>query len=873
MTSLQPVRLRDYTPPTHLVDALELTFDLGDAYTEVRSRFRVRANVPPGEDPQPLRLHGRHLELQSLHVDGAPVSGDAYLEDPEGLTLLALPAEATIEIVTVIHPQENTALDGLYRSGGLFCTQCEPEGFRRITYFPDRPDVMTTYTVTLIADPEPYPVLLANGNRVDHGERADGRHWATWHDPHPKPTYLFALVAGDLHLHEERYTTRSGRDIQLHLYVEHANAGKTAHAMRSLRKAMAWDEDTYGLEYDLDTYMIVAVDDFNMGAMENKGLNIFNTVCVLADETISTDGDFETVEAVVAHEYFHNWTGNRVTCRDWFQLSLKEGLTVFREQQFCADMGSPAVKRIQDTRLLRSIQFPEDDGPMAHPVRPESYLEISNFYTATVYDKGAEVIRMYHTLLGEDGFRRGMDLYFQRHDGQAVTCEDFLAAMADANHVDLDQFSRWYTQAGTPVVQAGGRYDASTRRYHLQLSQHTPARPGQTHALPLHLPVRLGLLTGDGQPLPLRLPGETGQAPLERVVALRDASMELVFEDIPEAPVPSLLRDFSAPAVLDYAHSEDELLTLLAHDTDPVNRWDAGQRLLLNTLLASVESGQPPELSEPLREAVHHVLSGWRTDPAFVAEVLTLPSEDYIAEQQVVADIDGIHTAREALRNRFGSSFADAWRTIHDQCDPHAPGVNGASARRLRNLALSYLGAAGPQGAELAMRQYHAATHMSDRLAALEVLIEHGGSTADRLVAAFHDQWRHEPLVINKWLRLQATATGRNALERVRALTAHPGFDIRNPNRVRALLGAFSQSNPVGFHRTDGAGYRLLADYVVELNAMNPQMAARLVLPLTRWRRLDPRRAGHMFEQLERIGNTPKLSKDLQEVITKSLAS
>ncbi len=873
MTSLQQVRLRDYTPPTHQVDALELTFELGDACTEVRSRFRVRANVPAGEDAQPLRLHGRHLELRSLRVDGAPVPEDACLIDAESLTLLTPPDHAIVEIVTVIRPQDNTALDGLYRSGGLFCTQCEPEGFRRITYFPDRPDVMTTYTVTLIADAERYPALLANGNCVDCGMLADGRHWATWHDPHPKPTYLFALVAGDLHRHEEHYTTRSGRTIQLHLYVEHANAGKTAHAMRSLRKAMRWDEDTYGLEYDLDTYMIVAVDDFNMGAMENKGLNIFNTVCVLADETISTDGDFETVEAVVAHEYFHNWTGNRVTCRDWFQLSLKEGLTVFREQQFCAAMGSPAVKRIQDTRLLRSIQFPEDDGPMAHPVRPESYLEISNFYTATVYDKGAEVIRMYHTLLGDDGFRRGMDLYFRRHDGEAVTCEDFLAAMADANHMDLDQFARWYTQAGTPVLRARGHYDSAGRRYHLQLSQHTPAMPGQPHALPLHLPVRLGLLGGDGRPLPLRLHDDTGTTPLERVVALRDTSMELVFEDVPEEPVPSLLRGLSAPALLDYPHTPAELVTLLAHDPDPVNRWDAGQRLLLDALLSSVEHNHAPDLSEALRDAVDRVLSRWQTDPAFVAEVLTLPGEDYIAEQQAIADVDGIHSARESLRTRFGTAFAGAWRAIHTECDPNAADVNGAAARRLRNLALSYLGAAGQEGLELAIRQYHGATHMSDRLAALEVVIEHGGTAADDLVAAFYDEWRHEPLVVNKWLRLQATATERDALERVRRLTDHPGFDIRNPNRVRALLGAFSQSNPAAFHRADGAGYQLLADHVIKLNAMNPQVAARLVLPLARWRRLDPARAGRMFEQLERIGNAPKLSKDLQEVITKSLAS
>lgn len=873
MKSLQPVRLRDYTPPTHLVDNLELTFELGEEETRVHSRFRVRANVPDGEDPQPLRLHGRHLTLRSLHVDGAQVPEHDQLIDDEGLTLLAPPSNATIEIVTVIRPQENTALDGLYRSGGLFCTQCEPEGFRRITYFPDRPDVMTTYTVTLIADTQQYPVLLANGDCIERGRHPGGLHWATWHDPHPKPTYLFALVAGDLHLHEEHYTTCSGRDIQLHLYVEHANAGKTGHAMRSLRKAMQWDENTYGLEYDLNTYMIVAVDDFNMGAMENKGLNIFNTVCVLADETISTDSDFETVAAVVAHEYFHNWTGNRVTCRDWFQLSLKEGLTVFREQQFCADMGSPAVKRIQDTRLLRAIQFPEDDGPMAHPVRPESYLEISNFYTATVYDKGAEVIRMYHTLLGDDGFRRGIDLYFRRHDGQAVTCEAFLAAMADASGVDLGQFARWYTQAGTPVLSARGHYDAAGKRYRLELSQHTPPTPGQPRKLPLHLPVRLGLLTDEGHQLPLRLAGETGIAPLERVVTLRDAHTELVFEDVPKAPVPSLLRDFSAPAILDYPHSTDELATLLAHDIDPVNRWDAGQRLLLGDLLSTLDGDRTPTFSGTLWDALEHVIADWRSDPAFVAEVLTLPSEDYIAEQRAVVDVEAIHAAREGLRSRLGTAFETAWHTVYDSCTPETIDVNGASTRRLRNLALSYLGAGSQDGVELAVHQYRNATHMTDRLAALEVVLERGGSTADTLLAAFYECWQHEPLVVNKWLRLQATATGRDALERVQRLTAHPAFDIRNPNRVRALLGAFSQSNPVGFHRADGAGYRLLADYVMELNIMNPQMAARLILPLTRWRRFDSTRATGMFGQLERIGNAPKLSKDLQEVVTKSLAS
>ncbi len=877
MRAPRPVYLDDHTPPTHRVHELHLRFELGETLTRLHTRFRVTPDAPAGALPEPLRLHGRDLTLEQLLIDGAEPPAHQVGKDDQGLVLAGLTGRGhTIEVTTLLRPQLNTALEGLYRSGGLFCTHCEPEGFRRMTYFPDRPDVMTRYTTTLLAHRERYPVLLANGDCIDRGVLDDGRHWATWYDPHPKPSYLFALVAGNLHLHQDSYTTTSGRRISLQLYTERRNAGRTDHAMAALQRAMRWDEQRHGLEYDLDTYMIVAVDQFNMGAMENKGLNIFNSACILADSDTATDDDLETVEAVVAHEYFHHWTGNRVTLRDWFQLSLKEGLTVFREQQFCADMGSAAVKRIRDVRSLRALQFPEDRGPMAHPVRPRSYMEISNFYTATVYDKGAEVIRMLHTRLGDADFRRGLGLYLRRHDGQAATCDDFLAALQDATGIPLTDMHRWYDQAGTPVLRAQGRYDGEAREYRLTLSQYTPATPGDARKQPTPIPLRMGLLAADGSPLPLRLAGEQRPAGDERVLTLTADQAEFTFLDIPEPPVPSLLRDFSAPVVVNFPYTRQELALLLGHDRDAFVRWDAGQQLILELLMTALDESAPPELPVTVAAAMQRVLADAGKDPAFVAETLALPSEDYIGEQRGRLDVEAVHAAREELRRCIGHRFTDQWHMIHGRyvgCHPAVPGGEAAARRQLGNLALDYLVATGADGVEAARQQAHGAGTMTDRLAALALLADAGDDLAREPLKAFYRRWRDDPLTVDKWLRLQAVARSGDGLRRVEALMRHPAFDIRNPNRVRSLIGAFSQDNPVQFHRPDGAAYAFLAEQVMAVDALNPVIAARLVLPLTRWYRLDPARGRHMAEQLERIGNRPKLSKELQEIVVKSLAA
>ena len=873
--SNQPAAIRraDYNAPSHFVDTVDLRFELNDDGTIVSSRLQCRAS--DGEPGADLLLDGNELKLLEISVDGQPLPAARYTVDDQSLRIRDLPAQFELEIRTEIHPQRNTALEGLYKSGGMYCTQCEAEGFRRITYFPDRPDVMAVYTTTIVADPDSYPVLLSNGNRVDAGHLDDGRHWVRWHDPFPKPSYLFALVAGDLACHQDRFVTASGRDVLLQIFVEHHNTGKTDHAMAALKSAMAWDERTHGLEYDLDRYMIVAVDDFNMGAMENKGLNVFNTVCVLADPETSTDRDFETVEAVIAHEYFHNWTGNRVTCRDWFQLSLKEGLTVFREHQFCADQGSAEVKRIGEVRTLRAAQFPEDAGPLAHPVRPDSYIDISNFYTATVYNKGSEVIRMYHSLLGAEGYYRGMQLYFKRHDGQAVTCDDFLAAMADANDRDLTQFSRWYSQAGTPVLEVQDDYDATAQRYTLTVRQSCPATPGQAEKLPFHLPLVMGLLDQGGRSMALHLADSAASdAPLERLLEITSHEQQFVFEQVSERPVPSLLRGFSAPVRLRYDYTDQQLALLAAHDADGFTRWEAGQQLATKLMLAALDRAESPAqvANEHLLSALDGVLRRASEDPAFAAEALTLPSEAYIADQLAEVDVEAIHRVREACIRDIIAELGSDLETIYRENRGTDQAMDGASMGR-RALACTALGllARGDDVEDLLRDHYRNAANMTDRLCALGLLAHTDNDAAAAALADFHDRWRNDDLVVNKWFQVQAMSLREDTPELIAQLMEHPDFSLTNPNRVRSLIGAFAQGNPLRFHRPDGAGYRLLADTVLQLNAINPQVAARMLLPLTRWQRQIPSAREGMRRELERIGNAHKLSKDVFEVVSKGL--
>ncbi|MDN5849885.1 MAG: aminopeptidase N [Nitrococcus sp.] len=870
------VHRNDYSAPDYLVDHVALRFDLHQEQATVHARLDLRRNSSDNTEPRPLRLDGVDLELLGLTLDGAPLARSDYRLDSEGLTIERVPTRCTLELTTRIRPQENTRLDGLYRSGAMFCTQCEAQGFRRITFFPDRPDVMARYTTTIEADRECYPVLLSNGNQVAQGEAENNRHWVRWEDPFPKPSYLFALVAGDLACHEDRIATASGREVRLRIFVEHANRDKTEHAMASLKAAMGWDEATYGLECDLDDYMVVAVSDFNMGAMENKGLNIFNTQYILARPEITTDSDYENILAVVGHEYFHNWTGNRVTLRDWFQLSLKEGLTVFREQQFSAAMGAAAVKRIQEVRGLRAAQFPEDAGPMAHPVRPDEYVEINNFYTATVYMKGAEVIRMYHSLLGQEGFRRGLARYLQRHDGQAVTCQDFLAAMAEANGVDFDQFGRWYSQAGTPHLEVRDEHDPESGRYTLHIRQYTPPTPGQARKKPLHIPVVVGLIGSDGSDVPLRLEGEpraltTGSHVLE----LRGEQESFCFLDIPQRPIPSLLRGFSAPVKLDYAYTEEQLAFLFGHDSDEFNRWEAGQRLSTRILLRWVKDG-PGQIPEAFVAAFRATLCDTETDPALLAEALTLPSEGLLAEQMEMIDVDGIHAAREAMRRGLAENLVEELRARYAYCAEQCSKMENAAAaagyRRLKNAVLGYL-ITLQEGVELqrCLQQYETANNMTDVLAALSLLVDTNAADAEAALADFYHRWQSEPLVVNKWLRVQALSSRADTLARVTRLTAHPAFDIRNPNKVQSLLVAFAQGNPVRFHDVSGSGYAFLADRVLELDDLNPQVAARLVTPLSRWGRYDPRRSTCMHQQLERINVRESLSKDVREIVARSL--
>ena len=876
----QPVRLADYRPPAFLIDTVDLVFDLNGSNARVKSRLGMRRNPAAFDPTAPLQLDGEALALVSLALDGQPLGDNRYqLPAGGGLILTDVPDAFTLDVETRIAPEDNTQLSGLYMSGGNFCTQCEPEGFRRITYFIDRPDVMARYTTTIVADKSGFPVLLSNGNPVEHGESGNGRHWEKWVDPHPKPSYLFALVAGDLIPVRDCFTTRSGKAVALAIWVRRGDEDKCAHAMASLKKAMRWEEEVFGLEYDLDVFNIVAVSDFNMGAMENKGLNIFNTRYVLAKPETATDTDYQNIEAVIAHEYFHNWTGNRVTCRDWFQLSLKEGLTVFRDQEFSADQGSRVVRRIAEVRTLRAIQFPEDDGPLAHPVRPDSYLRIDNFYTPTVYNKGAELVRMIHTLIGKGGFRRGMDLYIQRHDNDAVTIEDFVAAMQDASGVDLSQFKRWYEQAGTPEITIGDRWDAATGSYEMTVEQKVPPTPGQAGKLPMLIPLAMGLIGPDGEEWPTRLASETRSRVGTRVIALAEPRQRFQFVDVPVQPVPSLLRNFSAPVKLKGVPL-DRLKFLAVHDTEPFARWEAGQQVATTVLLDRIAAYQRGDAPAPLDPdnvaAMRRTLADADRDLAFAAEALNLPSESFLADQLAIVDVDAIHAAREAARAALsevlGGEFETAYRQYADP-GPYRTDATSIGRRALRNACLAYLAAADPgKGAALAAVQFEAGRNMTDVLAALTVLADLDRPEREAALARFYEIWSHDDLVIDKWFALQTRSSLPQTPERVRTLTRHPAFDRKNPNRVRALVGTFAQSNQLRFHDAGGAGYALLADEVITVDPLNPTTAARLIQPLGSWRRHDPARQALMRRELERVLAAPGLSKNTYEMVSKSLA-
>ena len=897
----------DYQAPAWWIDTVDLTFDLDPAKTRVLNKMRLRRN--PDVAAQPLRLDGEELNLARVMVNGG---GTSFKMDGNQLVLENLP-EGTesfdLEIFTTCAPAKNTQLMGLYVSQGTFFTQCEAEGFRRITYFLDRPDVMASYTVTLRADKALYPVLLSNGNLVDSGALDDGRHFAKWVDPHKKPCYLFALVAGKLVAREQRIKSRSGTNHLLQVYVRPGDLGKTEHAMNSLMHSVAWDEARFGLPLDLERFMIVATSDFNMGAMENKGLNIFNTKYVLASEATATDTDFANIESVVGHEYFHNWTGNRVTCRDWFQLSLKEGLTVFRDQEFSQDLaGSPsarAVKRIEDVRVLRTAQFPEDAGPMAHPVRPDSYIEINNFYTVTIYEKGAEVVRMMQTLAtggasgisGREGFARGMKLYFERHDGQAVTCDDFASAIADANPTSdlarlLPAFKRWYSQAGTPHVHATGNYDAASRTYTLTLTQSCAPTPGQSAKEPFVIPVELGLLSASGAALPLQMANESTPGAASRTVVLTEPTQTLTFVHVDAEPVPSLLRNFSAPVVLDIDYTDAQLLTLLAHDADAFNRWEAGQRLALliaiNTIADSAYQASANGtfdhkfLDADFIEAMRTVLRNPALDAAFKELVLTLPSETYIAEQLNVVDPQRIHAVREAMREQLALALQADWEWAWEQNQDtggYRPDPVSSGRRALSGLALQMLCIAARRTGDVvwpgkAYQRFKVAANMTDRFNALTALVASGSELAAPALARFHTLFKDEPLVIDKWFALQAGAPDRggNVLPAVRQLMQHPDFSLKNPNRARSVIFSYCSANPGAFHRADAAGYVFWSDRVIELDAINPQVAARLARALDRWKKLaEPWRSGAR-EAIARVAARPDLSNDVREVVTRALA-
>ncbi len=877
----RPKLLKDYASPDYLVDEVRLDIRLDPKATRVTSKLRLRAN-PNAEQGRPLVLDGEGLKLESIAIDGETLPAGKYRLDEKSLTITEVPAGPfTLETVTVCDPEANTLLSGLYRSRGTYCTQCEPEGFRRITYFLDRPDVLAVYTVRIQADKEQAPVLLSNGNPVEQGDiQGTSRHFAVWHDPHPKPSYLFALVGGKLACVRDSFTTASGREVKLGIYVEPGKEDRCGWAMESLKRAMRWDEQRFGLEYDLDVFNIVAVSDFNMGAMENKGLNIFNDKLVLARPDTASDGDYVSIESVIAHEYFHNWTGNRVTCRDWFQLCLKEGLTVFRDEEFTADTRSGPVLRIMDVRMLKTHQFPEDAGPLAHPVRPASYIEINNFYTATVYEKGAELCRMLQTMLGRDGFRKGIDLYFERHDGKAVTVEDFVAAMADANGRDLSQFMLWYTQAGTPELACAFDYEPRSKTARLTVNQIVPPTPGQQRKEPMLIPLRVGLLGANGQDLPLQL--ADGTELKDGLLEVTDREQSFTFRDVPAPPTPSLLRGFSAPVRLTMSLDPDQIEFLMINDSDPFNRWQAAQTYAMRLLTASARAGgtmEPVTGKEAARLAQALAAAGSEASlsAAYRAEFLKLPSESDIARELAHdVDPDRVRKSYEALRKTIGGKIGETLSELYESAassGPYSPDPESVGRRALRGAALDLLAATG-ESSEIARleRQYRQASNMTDAVTALSVLASLGVPARDEALADFYRRWQDEPLVLDKWFAVQARATRPDSVETVTALLSHPKFTLKNPNRVRALIGSFVHGNPTGFNRADGAGYEFLASTALEIDRFNPHMAARLLGAFESWRTLEAGRQTRARATLERLASA-ELSTDSFEIVTKTLGA
>jgi len=869
MTQQPQIKYRhDYRAPDYTITDIDLTFELDASTTRVTAISQVKRL---GDSQAELRLDGEDLTLIAIEVNGQPWTD--YREEEGALVLSQLPDNFTLKIINDIHPDQNTALEGLYKSGEALCTQCEAEGFRHITWYLDRPDVLARFTTTLFADGERYPFLLSNGNRIDSGRDEQGRSWVKWQDPFPKPCYLFALVAGDFDVLRDSFTTRSGRDVALEIFVDRGNLDRADWAMTSLKNSMKWDEERFGLEYDLDIFMIVAVDFFNMGAMENKGLNVFNAKYVLAKAETATDKDYLGIEAVIGHEYFHNWTGNRVTCRDWFQLSLKEGLTVFRDQEFSSDLGSRAVNRIDNVRIVRGAQFAEDASPMAHPIRPDQVIEMNNFYTLTVYEKGSEVIRMLHTLLGEASFQKGMQLYFDRHDGSAATCDDFVQAMEDASNVDLSQFRRWYSQSGTPVLTVRDDYNPELEQYTLHVTQHTPATADQKEKLPLHIPLDIELYDNEGKVIPLQHNGH----PVHHVLNVTEEFQSFIFDNVYFQPVPSLLREFSAPVKLDYKWSDAQLTFLMRHARNDFSRWDAAQSLLATYIrlnVARYQQGQHLSLPLHVADAFRAVLLDTDCDPALTALILTLPTENEIAELFDVIDPQAIALVRDALQRTLARELADEFFAIYNASQQSEYRVEHAAIgqRSLKNICLTYLAFGDAQLADkLVQTQYHQATNMTDALAALSAAVSAQLPCRDALLAAYDERWHQDGLVMDKWFVLQATSPASNVLRNVRQLLTHRSFSMSNPNRVRSLVGAFASANPSAFHAKDGSGYKFLLEMLIDLNTRNPQVAARMVEPLIRLKRYDEDRQAMMRDALEQLKGLEKLSGDLYEKITRAL--
>jgi aminopeptidase N len=873
----QTIYLKDYQVPEYLIDSIDLNFSLNTDHTRVVSRLSVVRNPKSKLKNAVLELFGEELNLISIALDGINLCASQYSLNTSSLIIKEVPQNKpyTLVIENTINPKLNNAYEGLYVSNDMLCTQCEAQGFRKITYFPDRPDVMSRFTTTLVADKTRYPILLSNGNKVAMGELSNNRHWVTWKDPFKKPCYLFALVAGQLECIEDRFTTMSGRHITLQIFVEAHDIDKCDHAMQSLKNAMRWDEKIYGREYDLDLYMIVAVGHFNMGAMENKGLNIFNTKFVLARPDTATDMDYEHIEAVIGHEYFHNWTGNRITCRDWFQLSLKEGFTVFRDQEFTADQTSHAVKRIDDVNRLRTRQFAEDSGPLSHPIRPEAYIEINNFYTLTVYEKGAEIVRMIRALLGAEDFRKGSDLYFQRHDGQAVTCEHFVAAMEDASDKDLSQFRNWYTQAGTPNVIVIQNYHADKQQLSLTLKQSIPT---QKHAKILHIPIKTALFNEHGSTMEFSFEGKSA-AVNEITLDLIKKEQNFIFSNVLSKPILSLLRGFSAPIKLKMERPLSELAFLLAHDNDSFNRWEAGQQLsvaVISELISAIKNKQKLTISSQYITSLQLLLDQKWKDLSYLACLLVLPTENYLAEQMDIVDTTAIHQARLFVKTKIAEKLKEQLTALYQEHHQNEAGelnANSVAKRKIKNICLDYLNQIEHDDSYyLANQQFAKAKTMTDQIAALSAIVNSHNPTKNNCLTAFYQQWKNEALVIDKWFTLQATSSQINTLNTVQNLLTHQAFDLKNPNRVRALIGAFSQANPVHFHAADGLGYQFLADQVIALNSLNPQLASRMVSALTSWKRFDVSRQSLIKTQLERIIKTKNISKDVLEVVNKSLA-